>query len=671
MPLLPVSNDDASDDVASGTSGSHASSKDTYLYCRVALGSQARLTRVVKVRNGAAKWRSGLLAFAVPVPMRDRAVRMEVWQTTSSGKKGRAAFVAQPHLFTILPDVGGIAPDLHQRRTLEVPLVAMNGTKTAAALSITVAVADLDSRRALYLQELLEHREIEEMQAGQSGAVARLQSTTRELTAREMKLLGKLTAEKFAEHEASRQRRAQAAATLVDAAHYGARKMAHFASRVQARLGGRIAEEEESLAQLDPLSSLREALPAIAPLACLRLKLNSVKIIRAAAGPVATGFCIFRCGANWGKTPPVKVISGAMDFETWTVEIPVFDPATVLVVGVFEKMGLHRSRGLAVQMVGKLRVRLSTLQPDQDISAELPLLSERKKGAHRVGVASMGLLLKFTSANARLASLVAPPLPKEVFVHSLDTAPVQKLMNAARRRMVAQWLSPTIPRDLMMAMEDTEREEFAMSRLKANARRIRLALFVLRRGALAFRAVQSWERPYMSGAVCAVAVTAVYVPWLVYGLGLLAAAAACHASIPANVGFPEGMEHDPPEVDSDDEETGSRLDLNANSVNPYTQLKRKLERLQGITLTVQNVMDDIATTLERLIALATWQDPLATMILVWTLGIIGTALLLLGVKPLLAGLALFVLRPPQLRTPWTPPPVALFARLPSRADRTV
>jgi len=283
----------------------------------------------------------------------------------------------------------------------------------------------------------------------------------------------------------------------------------------------------------------------------------------------------------------------------------------------------------------------------------------------------MGLLLKFTSANARLASLVAPPLPKEVFVHSLDTAPVQKLMNAARRRMVAQWLSPTIPRDLMMAMEDTEREEFAMSRLKANARRIRLALFVLRRGALAFRAVQSWERPYMSGAVCAVAVTAVYVPWLVYGLGLLAAAAACHASIPANVGFPEGMEHDPPEVDSDDEETGSRLDLNANSVNPYTQLKRKLERLQGITLTVQNVMDDIATTLERLIALATWQDPLATMILVWTLGIIGTALLLLGVKPLLAGLALFVLRPPQLRTPWTPPPVALFARLPSRADRTV
>jgi hypothetical protein len=40
-----------------------------------------------------------------------------------------------------------------------------------------------------------------------------------------------------------------------------------------------------------------------------------------------------------------------------------------------------------MQLVGKLRVRLSCIQPNQAVTATLPLLSERKKGAQQVGTA--------------------------------------------------------------------------------------------------------------------------------------------------------------------------------------------------------------------------------------------------------------------------------------------
>jgi len=49
-------------------------------------------------------------------------------------------------------------------------------------------------------------------------------------------------------------------------------------------------------------------------------------------------------------------------------------------------------RSHPLQVVGKLRVRLSCLRPNQEQSADLPLLGERAKGARIVG--NMGLTLQ-------------------------------------------------------------------------------------------------------------------------------------------------------------------------------------------------------------------------------------------------------------------------------------
>jgi hypothetical protein len=47
------------------------------------------------------------------------------------------------------------------------------------------------------------------------------------------------------------------------------------------------------------------------------------------------------------------------------------------------------------------------------------------------------------------------------------------------------------------------------------------------------------------------------------------------------------------------------------------RLKRRYEQLQRIALAVQNRIDDIAMAFERLHAMVTGQDPLATALFFW------------------------------------------------------
>lgn len=52
---------------------------------------------------------------------------------------------------------------------------------------------------------------------------------------------------------------------------------------------------------------------------------------------------------------------------------------------------------LLPQTVGKLRVRLSCLRPNEQLSSELPLVSERSKGARLAGTVGLTLLVSYSS----------------------------------------------------------------------------------------------------------------------------------------------------------------------------------------------------------------------------------------------------------------------------------
>lgn len=58
------------------------------------------------------------------------------------------------------------------------------------------------------------------------------------------------------------------------------------------------------------------------------------------------------------------------------------------------------------------------------------------------------------------------------------------------------------------------------------------------------------------------------------------------------------------------------LQLLAGNTSAVANLRRKYAQLLAVALTLQNLLDDVATQLERLHSCITWQDPSATLLFI-------------------------------------------------------
>ena len=74
------------------------------------------------------------------------------------------------------------------------------------------------------------------------------------------------------------------------------------------------------------------------------------------------------------------------------MHLPLYDPDTLLLLAVFTDPGKGRlfSHG-GPQLVGKLRVRLSTVAANQQHECHLPMMAERRQGGGRKATAHFGL----------------------------------------------------------------------------------------------------------------------------------------------------------------------------------------------------------------------------------------------------------------------------------------
>lgn len=365
----------------------------------------------------------------------------------------------------------------------------------------------------------------------------------------------------------------------------------------------------------------------------------------------------------------------------WEVELPVLDPAALLLVTVFlqPRKGLYgrldgNSRpGVLIKNpavpLGKLRLRLSRLRPEETLSADLPLLSDRLKGAKRVATLGVTLQMAFVDPKTMVQCYLTPALPKAAYYLGTDGSAHQKVMARETRRIVQRWLlgtNPAITAEQAQALLDTNREKFAMSRLKVNWRRIQMILAGLRRFGRWFdRVCKRWEDPQESTLVVVAVVALCFWPryvlpgllgWLVY---------ATYNSDHETAGLPIAMEQDPPGLEDDN------VELETKASNPVAVLRQKVETLQRVALVVQNVFDDLASGLERLQAILTWQDPTATTLILGVLSAIAALFLVLGGAPVMAFALFWIVRPPRLRTPTPAAPAVIFGRLPSRADRVM
>eukprot|EP00798_Chlamydomonas_sp_ICE-L_P019249 gene19249-25879_t len=226
------------------------------------------------------------------------------------------------------------------------------------------------------------------------------------------------------------------------------------------------------------------------------------------------------------------------------------------------------------------------------------------------------------------------------------------------------------------------RDKFELAELKRNVKRIRNAIACLGRIAVGLQYIMSWHCSMRSVFAIAVFVAFCFYPSLVVSAGFVRMAlvaygeranigrelAECAPKDAAEIAYGEraniGREPAPcapkDAADSDDDEAPTKGKVAA--------LKRQYDSVISIALFVQNLMDDVATGIERIGALFSWQDPVATIIFISICIAISYLVYCLGLSLVLAAVGMYLLRPPQWRDPEPTPPEAFYAHLPARRN---
>lgn len=367
--LSDMGDDDTSSSIVTTPAQPHAGSTGAhtgkFLYCRLVLGMQSVTSKAVRERaHGPQRAVFGQqLVFAVPVPLQDRILRMEVYRTSSVTSKGRPIAAAQLPLLDILPFDAPGKLSLSLRKDVEVALSLLPSGGGDSSMRLSVSLADADRRRVLYGQPLLSSppgllltrsNTIDHLAL---PGMDRLQSETPLLNARGLRRMARMTESEVASADERRQRlmeRWQAfvalplravseASELAGEALQRLVEVASLGRNVAMRVirGDRALPEVPEDAAASGSSAAAGAAagggPLPEPLARLRIGLSRVTLPRHLYGSSNQWlFCVFKCGPCWIRMPLQSLGSDDVAEWGWEGVVPVFDPGELLLLAVFE-----------------------------------------------------------------------------------------------------------------------------------------------------------------------------------------------------------------------------------------------------------------------------------------------------------------------------------------------
>ncbi|KAJ0110313.1 hypothetical protein Patl1_01383 [Pistacia atlantica] len=190
-------------------------------------------------------------------------------------------------------------------------------------------------------------------------------------------------------------------------------------------------------------------------------------------------YCVAKYGLKWVRTRTFLESFNPKWNEQYTWE--VYDPCTVITLGVFDNCHLGGNEkpasGSGAKLdsrIGKVRIRLSTLETDRIYTHSYPLLVLSPSGVKKMG--ELQLAVRFTCLS--LASMIYlyghPLLPKMHYLHpftvnQLDSLRYQAMNIVAVRLGRAE---PPLRKEVVEYMLDVDSHMWSMRRSKANFFRI-------------------------------------------------------------------------------------------------------------------------------------------------------------------------------------------------------
>nr|XP_023893812.1 FT-interacting protein 1-like [Quercus suber] len=384
-------------------------------------------------------------------------------------------------------------------------------------------------------------------------------------------------------------------------------------------------------------------------------------------------YCVAKYGEKWVRTRTIMSSTEPKWNEQYSWE--VFDPCTVITIGVFDNCHLHggdKSRGLKDSRIGKVRIRLSTLETNRVYTHLYPLLVLHPSGVKKMGEIHLAVRFTCSSLLNMMHTYSQPLLPEMHYILPLTISQLDSLRHQATQ-IISMRLSLTEPPLMKEVVEYILDEDFHMWSLRKSKLNFFRVMGVLG-GLIAlgkwYDGICKWKNPNTT-----ILIHIMYTMLVIYPELILPAIFLCPFLIGA--WYYRHRPRHPPYIDvrlsQADSVHSDELDEEFDTfptTQSYDLVRMRYDRLRSIAGRIQTVVGDVARQGEKLLCLLRWRDPRATVLcmIIHLVAAIVVYVTPFKVVALLTGF--YVLRHPRFRRHRGLPSILMnfFRRLPAKTD---
>lgn len=450
------------------------------------------------------------------------------------------------------------------------------------------------------------------------------------------------------------------------------KKEIKFASRILLRLcidaGYHVLDESTHFSSDLQPSSKHLRKPSVGLLEVGILSARNLLPMKGRDGRLTDAYCVAKYGNKWVRTRTLLDTLHPRWNEQYTWE--VHDPCTVITIGVFDNCHINGKDDARDQRIGKVRIRLSTLETDRIYTHSYPLLVLAPSGLRKHGELHLAIRFTCTAWVNMVAQYGKPLLPKMHYVQPISVRHIDWLRHQAMQIVAARLIraEPPLRREVVEYMLDVDYHMFSLRRSKANFFRIMSLLSGISYVCRWFQGICFWKNPLTTILVHVLFLILVCYPELIlptiflylFVIGLWNYRLRPRLPPHMDARLSQAENTHPDELDEE-------FDTFPTS-RPSDIVRMRYDRLRSVAGRVQTVIGDLATQGERALSILGWRDPRATAIfiifsLIWAVLLYVTPFQVVAVL-----IGLYILRHPRFRSKLPSVPVNFFKRLPSRSD---
>lgn len=384
-------------------------------------------------------------------------------------------------------------------------------------------------------------------------------------------------------------------------------------------------------------------------------------------------YCVAKYGQKWVRTRTIISSLSPRYNEQYTWE--VYDPATVLTVGVFDncqlgEKGSNGANGNRDARIGKVRIRLSTLETGRVYTHSYPLLVLHPSGVKKMGELHLAIRFSSTSLVNMMYMYSRPLLPKMHYIRPLTVMQLDMLRHQAVQIVAARLsrMEPPLRKEVVEYMSDVDSHLWSMRRSKANFFRLMSVFSGLFAVGKWFGDVCAWKNPITTVLVHVLFVMLACFPELILptiflymfliGIWNYRYRPRYPPHMNTKISHAEAVNPDELDEEFDTFPTTRSAEL----------VRMRYDRLRIVAGKIQTVVGDVASQGERIQALLSWRDPRATAIFVIFCLISALVLYVTPFQALAVLAGFYMMRHPRFRHRMPSAPINFFRRLPARTD---